>query len=53
MNKKLASIALSGTLTLSVLSGVACDKEDEKDVEEIGENIDQEVDNLDDDGKDD
>lgn len=53
MNKKLASIALSGTLTLSVLSGVACDKEDEKDIEEIGENVDQEVDNLDSDGKDD
>ena len=53
MNKKLASFALSGTLALSVLSGVACDKEDQKDVEEIGDNIDKEVDNLDDDGKDD
>ena len=53
MNKKLASVALSGTLLVSALSGVACDKEDEKDIEEIGENIDKEVDNLDSDGKDD
>lgn len=53
MNKKLASAALAGGLMLSAFSGVACDNEDEKDAEEIGENVDEGVDNLDDDGKDD
>ena len=53
MNKKLASTALAGSLLLSAFSGVACDNEDEKDLEEIGENVENEVDNLDTDGKDD
>ncbi|MBA2726155.1 MAG: hypothetical protein H0U53_09215 [Actinobacteria bacterium] len=53
MNKKLVSAALAGGLMLSAFSGVACDNEDEKDVEEVGENLDEGVDDLDDDGKDD
>lgn len=53
MNKKLASTALAGGLMLAAFSGVACDNEDQKDVEEVGNNIDQEVDEADSDGKDD
>lgn len=53
MNKKLASAALAGGLMLSAFSGVACDKEDEKDIQEVGNDIDEGVDNLDSDGKDD
>ncbi len=53
MNKKLASAALAGGLMLSAFSGVACDKEDEKDIGEVGNNVEDGADNLDDDGKDD
>jgi hypothetical protein len=53
MRKRFAGLALSGTLALAAFSGVACDNEDERDVEEIGNEIENEVDNLDDDGKDD
>ncbi len=34
-------------------TGVACDKEDRKDVREIGNDAEREVDQLDSDGKDD
>ena len=34
-------------------TGVACDREDRKDVEEVGNEIDKGVDELDTDGKDD
>lgn len=53
MNKKLARAALSGGLMLSAFAGVACDNEDRKDVEEVGNNIEEGVDDLDSDGKDD
>jgi hypothetical protein len=53
MNKKLASAALAGGLMLSAFSGVACDNEDEKDIEEVGNNVEEGVDDADSDGKDD
>lgn len=48
---------LSGALTASLLLGsgalVACDKEDKKDAEEVGDEVNKQVDELDSDGKDD
>ena len=44
-------LGLAGLLLLP--AGVACDREDRKDVEEVGDDIDKEVDQLDSDGKDD
>ena len=52
MRRKLSSVLLALGLLVSA-GGVACDKEDKKDVEEVGDNIDQEVDDADSDGKDD
>jgi hypothetical protein len=34
-------------------TGTACDKEDRKDVQEVGNDIDKSIDKLDSDGKDD
>ncbi|HEX2195602.1 MAG TPA: hypothetical protein VHJ76_01645 [Actinomycetota bacterium] len=34
-------------------TGVACDKEDRQDVQEVGNDVEREVDQLDSDGKDD
>ena len=52
MRQELARLALCGFLLLPA-GAVACDKEDQRDVEEVGEDIDKEVDQLDKDGKDD
>ena len=52
MREEMARMALAGLLLLPA-GAVACDKEDKKDVEEVGYDIDKEVDQLDSDGKDD
>ncbi len=48
---------LNGALAAGMLLGstglVACDKEDKKDVEEVGDEVDKQVDEADSDGKDD
>ena len=45
--------ALAATLLLSTGGLIACDKEDKKDVQEVGDDVDKQVDKLDSDGKDD
>ena len=45
--------ALAAVVLLGSSGLVACDKEDRKDVEEITNDADKELDNLDSDGKDD
>ena len=52
MREQLMRLGLAGLLLLPA-GAVACDKEDRKDVEEVGDDIDKEVDQLDSDGKDD
>ena len=53
MKEKLLRIGLVALLALSGSTAIACDKEDVKDVEEVGNDVDKEVDQLDSDGKDD
>ncbi|MDQ4144640.1 MAG: hypothetical protein M3198_13030 [Actinomycetota bacterium] len=50
---RLAAGALAATLLLGAGGLTACDNEDQKDVQEIGEETDKQIDNLDNDGKDD
>ncbi len=50
---RMATAALAATLLLGAGSLTACDNEDQKDVEEVGEDAEKGVDNLDNDGKDD
>jgi hypothetical protein len=52
MNRKTMSVLMAGGLLLGA-TGVACDKEDRRDVKEVGNEVDREVDQLDSDGKDD
>lgn len=53
MRDKLARVALAATLGIGAGAIGACDREDQKDVEEVGNEIDKNVDQLDNDGKDD
>ena len=53
MRQRLARFGLVALLVVPVGTAVACDKEDVKDAEEVGDDIDNEVDKLDSDGKDD
>lgn len=53
MRYRLARIGLAALLAVSAGAAVACDKEDAKDVEEAGNDVEKEVDQLDSDGKDD
>jgi hypothetical protein len=53
VRQRLARIGLIALLAVPVGGAMACDKEDVKDVEEVGNDIEQEVDNADTDGKDD
>jgi hypothetical protein len=53
MKKKAMSMLLTGTLLFAGAGAVACDKEDKKDVKEVGDNIDKTIDDADSDGKDD
>ena len=53
MRDKLARVGFVALLLVPAAAGVACDREDAKDVEEAGNEVDQQVDKLDNDGKDD
>ena len=53
MRYKLARLGVVAILLVPAAAGVACDKEDQRDAEEIGNDIDKGVDKLDSDGKDD
>ena len=53
MRERLARSALAIAVVLSMGATAACDREDQRDVEEVGNDIDKEVDQLDSDGKDD
>ena len=50
---RLVHAALAGTLLLGAGGLAACDNEDQRDIEEIGDEADKEIDKLDEDGKDD
>ncbi|HYP23115.1 MAG TPA: hypothetical protein VEV43_06045 [Actinomycetota bacterium] len=52
MPRKVFPLLMAAGLMLGA-TGVACDKEDRKDVQEVGNDVDKEVDQLDSDGKDD
>ncbi|MDP9069625.1 MAG: hypothetical protein M3N53_14975 [Actinomycetota bacterium] len=53
MREKLPRLALALTLVLGLGATAACDREDEKDIEEVGNEVEKNVDQLDTDGKDD
>lgn len=53
MKEKLARIGLVALLAFPATVAVACDKEDQRDIEEVGNDADKQVDKLDSDGKDD
>ena len=53
MKRKVVSLGMTALLVFAGTAGAACDKEDKKDVKEIGNKIDNKVDQLDTDGKDD
>jgi hypothetical protein len=53
MRDKILKGALAATLLLGSAGLVACDNEDQKDAEEVGDEVDKQVDELDNDGKDD
>jgi hypothetical protein len=64
LRRKTANLVVAGALALGAPALTACDSEDHKDVEEITDeadkkledlrkDVDQQVDNLDEDGKDD
>jgi hypothetical protein len=53
MKRRVASIAMAGVLFAAAGGAIACDKEDKKDIEEVGNDVDKQVDDLDSDGKDD
>lgn len=52
MTPKVMHALVAGSLLLGA-TGVACDKEDKKDVQEVGNDVEKGVDDLDSDGKDD
>lgn len=52
MRRKAMPLLMAAGLTLG-MTGVACDKEDQQDVKEVGNDVEKEVDQLDSDGKDD
>ncbi len=53
MKEKLARIGFAALLAVPAVAGIACDKEDQQDVEEVGNDVEKNVDKLDKDGKDD
>lgn len=52
MPRKVMPLLMAAGLMLGA-TGVACDKEDRQDVQEVGNDVEKEVDQLDTDGKDD
>lgn len=53
MRQRLTSSALAIAVVLSMGATAACDREDRRDVEEVGNEVEKGVDQLDSDGKDD
>lgn len=53
MRQRLARSALAIAVVLGLGATASCDREDRRDVEEVGNEVEQEVDQLDKDGKDD
>ena len=53
MREKLARLGLAALLIVPAGTAIACDKEDQKDVEEVGNDIEKNIDEADKDGKDD
>ena len=53
MRDRIPRLALALLLTVAPATAIACDKEDRRDAEETGNDIEEGVDNLDSDGKDD
>ena len=51
-SRKVLPVLMAAGLMLGA-TGVACDKEDKKDAQELGHDIDKGIDKLDSDGKDD
>lgn len=52
MPRKLVPLLMAAGLALGA-TGVACDKEDRKDVQEVGNDVEKGIDDADSDGKDD
>lgn len=52
MRRKALPVLMAAGILLGA-TGVACDKEDRQDVEEVGRDVEKGVDDLDTDGKDD
>ena len=50
--QRILRAALAASLLVGAGGLVACDNEDQRDVQEIGEDVDKELDKLDSDGKD-
>lgn len=53
MREKLLRLGLVGLLAVPVGGAVACDREDVRDAEEAGNEVDNQIDKIDTDGKDD
>ena len=53
MKRKAISAGMTALLVFAGTAGAACDREDKKDLKEIGNTVDKKVDQLDSDGKDD
>ncbi len=53
MKDKLIRLGVAGLLLLPAAGVTACDREDARDVEEVGNDLQKEVDQVDSDGKDD
>lgn len=51
--ERLVRFGVVACLLTAPMTAVACDREDRRDVEEVGRNIENEVDEADKDGKDD
>jgi hypothetical protein len=52
IRSRVLSMTLAAGLSFGAV-GAACDKEDKRDAEEIGNDIEKNIDDLDEDGKDD
>jgi hypothetical protein len=51
--ERLARLGLVACLLTTPVTAIACDREDQRDAEEVGREIENEVDEADKDGKDD
>ncbi|MGH2808923.1 MAG: hypothetical protein ACRDKT_16790 [Actinomycetota bacterium] len=51
--ERLVRVGLVACLFTAPVTGIACDREDQRDVEQVGRDIEKEIDEADKDGKDD